>query len=352
VGKDKMNRIVNNIEVNIPEPKEVVVKKVFWTKSKKLALIALVTSWVPFYGYMYLNAFLSGIGFESVYVSMDVWEAVYYFFSSTSEFWGRDFLESNKYLYYSISIAVTTFIALIVIFYEISPPEAVSLKVNGWYFSLKDSKYYKFLTALFIAAMTGTAVYLLPYIILIGFALIFLFAVVGNLFGLNDGKQALVEEPCIYASSDSYCASILIGEDHKVGYVAYSNEKHTFFVANDGLYYLNSKGSVLQHRPFMPSLKIYTENGNSFDPKIWKSNIALRWGMLESFIESPKYELTRDIVLQHLGESDTKLKLHYSEFPVYKLSGNTNCRVAFPYDWVTEKVVNVVVFGKCEGITY
>lgn len=346
-----MRRIKNIIEVNIPVPNDVPVKKVFWTNSMKLAFIAIVTSWVPFYGYMYLNAFLSGVGFESVYVSMDVWEAVYYFFSSISKFWERDILEGNEYLYYSISIAVIIFIALIVIFYEISPPETVSLKVKGWYSSLKERKYYKFFTALFIAAVTGIAVYLFPYIILIGFAVIFLFAVVGNLFGLGDGKQALVEESCIYADNDSHCASILIGEDHRVGYVAYSNEKHTFFVANDGLYYLNSKGRVLQYRPFIPSLRSYSKKSVSFDPELWRINIALRWDMIESFIEPSKYELTRDIVLQHLGESDTKLKLHYSEFPVYKLSEKTNCRVAFPYNWVTEKVINIVVLGKCEGIT-
>ncbi|MEH6345476.1 MAG: hypothetical protein V7785_10360 [Bermanella sp.] len=345
-----MRRIKNHIVINIPEPKEEPVKKIFWTNSKKLALIAIVTSWVPFYGYMYLNAFLSGVGFESVYVSMDVWEAVYYFFSSTSEFWGRNFLEGNKYIYYSISIAVIIFIALIVIFYEISPPEPISFKVNGWYISLKASKYYKFLIALFIATLTGTVVYLLPYIVLIGFALIFLFAVVGNLFGLNDGRQTLVEEPCIYAGSDSYCASILIGEDHKVGYVAYSNEKHTFFVASDGLYYLNSKGRVLQHRPFIPSLKKYSLSRNRFDPNNWESNILSRWDMLEDYIENPEYELTRDTVLEHLGQSDSFF--HYKEFPAYKLSEEPLCSVAFPYDRATKKVVNVVVYGECKGMAY
>ena len=358
-----MRRIVNNIEVNIPEPQEV---KVFWTKSKKVILVAFVatvTSWIPFHGYMYLNALLSGIGFESVYVSISVWEAVYYFLISINDIWQHlpDFNTD-----YTIKVAVISsilFVLLITYFYCIDCMERLGSKAIEKLEEFRTNRFYKLVWSIAAALASGVLIFLLPILLVLIPALVFLFSVLGNTYGMTDGRNIMVDKKCIYAAAGSECVSVDINKVNRPGYVVYANNTHTFFVANDGLYYLNSKGRVLQHRPFIPSLKKYAEKGTSFDPKIWQNKVSLRWSLLEGFIENPEYELTRDIVLKNLGQSDSFF--HYEKIPAYKLSKNKLsenklsenklsenkfCSVAFPYDLVTKNVVNVVLYGDCKGV--
>jgi hypothetical protein len=321
--------------------------KIGWPIYLKGFVIFIVLSWVPFYGYMYLNARLAGIGYQSVFITIDVWEAVYYFFISATDFFENTYL-SLEYALYSMKMAGLIFIGLLLGTCKCLTSDRVKgfVKEGATWVSkvLKNNFIFSFVAAFFSFIL----LYLTPAIITAIFSLIFLFSVLGHFYGIKDGKAVLNEIKCIYAKPNSSCVQLIVDGQPKRGHVDYTNDKHTFFISNDGIYYLGAKGQMKQYRPFTLELDIKVNSKEKFNLKEWQKNVSSRIEMLEGFWNARPSHVTGEYVLKQLGKSD--VAFHYDEFPAYKLSVKTDCKVAFPFDWVSNEVVNVVFSGNCKGV--
>lgn len=307
----------------------------------------IVLSWVPFYGYMYLNARLSGIGYQSVFVAIDVWEAVYYFIISATDLF--------KYMYFGVEYAIAVlivgmaiFLTMLLVTCRCIPREKIKIIVAE-----KNTKLSKFLRNNFVfsfvgAIFTAASLYVIPMAISIILGIVFLFSILGHVNGLKDGKDVLVGNKCIYAKPESSCVHLTINDLPKIGYVDYSNDKSTFFISNDGIYYLGAKGQVKQHKSFTLDLDMKVDSKEKFNANKWGEDVSSRVGMLKDFWNAKPEGVTGEYVLKQLGKSDVTFL--YKDFPAYQLSKITDCKVAFPFDWISKEVVNVVFSGNCKGV--
>lgn len=312
-------------------------------------ILAIIISWVPFYGYSYLNARISGIGFYSVFVTMDIWGGVNFFVVSFMDFFKNDFL-GWAFAKPALEVAVAIFIVMLIVtcrFWTRKKVKKFVTSTSGRFSkALKNNFFFSLISSFFIFLF----VYLLPSAIAAVLAFVTFFSILGYIFGAQDGKAVLVEQSCIYGGSTDSCAQITINGAKKIGYVDYANANQTFFISNDGRYYLNSKGTVLQYVPFSIDLDIYPKKSKDFTAEKWASDVDVRASMLKSFIDEPdsKDMFSRSYVVSILGEPE--VLFHYEEFPAYKLSTKSDCAVAFPYDWGTELIVNTVILGDCNGV--
>jgi hypothetical protein len=126
------------------------------------------------------------------------------------------------------------------------------------------------------------------------------------------------------------------------------NDKYIYFISSKGRYQTTLKGEVVMYKPFSLNFKINVPDSVKFNNNEWKINISSRVKMLEGFWGDKPEVVTGEYVLKQLGDSDATF--HYDEFPAYKLSEITDCKVAFPFDWVSKEIVNVVFSGNCKGI--
>lgn len=324
-----------------------------WNSKQNKILLAIVTiiitSWVPFYGYMYLNAYLAGLGFESVYVPVDIWEAVFYFFQATSSIFNVvDSIYVKKFTWFCLGIGLAVFIKYY--FLDDWFNYYVQDYFNHSNERLKQSGNEHFLVSLVLGVGTAALIFSLPFIIALLLAFLFIFSVLGNSDGHKDGEKELITNECIYAKPNSDCSQVLINNKPTPGYVAYSNEKVTFFVTYNGRYFLNSKGHIVQYKPFNKEIEPLSDNSLPFNTQNWKQDISSRRHMLEDFMNNDQTSITLKKVINELGKPDSLF--HYPEFPAYKLSENSDCSIAFPYNWKDLKITNVVLFGNCNGENY
>lgn len=315
-------------------------------------LVFIVVSWPPFYGYTFLKSYLDGFGFESTHFSIDIQEAIWFFFAGISDLWSGLPKFINWLFNYSLSLGILVFF---LVFIGLSVNKKTKVKLTkitkNVYASLVDwlNRHHctkVFLLSIISAFCTSLLVYSIFIFLLTSLTLVFLFSILGDIYGGNEAGKELIKNQCIYAPFDSDCPKIEIDGDKKSGLVVYSNEKSTFFATSDGRYQLNDKGRVVQFRPF----KISQINGlgsETFIPEKWMANIKDRSAMLNDFIANNKDNLTAELVFKSLGDSD--VKFHYKEFPAYRLSSTSTCSVGFPFNWETKEIVNVVQFGNCKN---
>lgn len=323
-------------------------KKVFWTKSKIIVAIAIVTSWAPFYGYTYLNGYVAGAGFEADYIHLPIQEAVYYFLIGISDIWQSELFFNKFYYYMSVEIGIG--VTLISIFllrvnlksnYVQSKGKCILKSLqNNWYSTISFSLITGLIAALFILAI--------PILVWGSLGLMFLVAIAGNPIGIKHGNDVLAENHCIYGSPESNCTILKAGDSNMIGHSLYMNDKYIYFISSKGRYQTTLKGEIVMYKPFSLNFIINVPDSIKFNNDEWKNNIASRVKMLESFWSEKPKAVTGEYVLRQLGKSD--VTFHYAEFPAYKLSEIADCKVAFPFDWVSNEVVNVVFSGNCKGI--
>lgn len=325
--------------------------KVFWTKSKIVVAIAIVTSWAPFYGYTYLNGYVAGAGFEADYINLPIQEAVYYFLIGISDIWGSDIFFHEIYRYIAIELGIFTFLITVYLLrvdYTNDRLKKFKIKRDKILESIKSNWYSTIAFSVATSVFVGGVVLVMPIILWGSLAIVFLFAILGNPIGINNGKDALIENICIYGKPGSDCNILRIGSDRLIGYSLYMNDKYIYFISSKGRYQSTLKGEVVMYKPFSLNFKINAPDTIKFNNKEWENNISSRAGMLEDFWSTKLEGITGEHILKQLGTSDDYF--HYDEFPAYKLSDKTDCKIAFPVDWVSGKVVNVVFSGNCKGI--
>ena len=326
--------------------------KVFWTRSKIIVAFAIVTSWAPFYGYTYLNGYVTGAGFEAGYINLPIQEAVYYFLIGISDIWKSDLFFHEIYGYIAIELGLFTFFIMVYLlrrgdFYN-DKLKKLSDKRDTIIRSLRSNWYSTITFSVATSVFVGAVMLAIPIMLWGSLAIIFLFAILGNPIGIHHGNDALVENNCIYGKPGSDCNILKVSDESLVGHPIYMNDKYIYFISSKGRYQTTLKGEVVMYKPFSLDLRINTANSIKFNVQKWNVNISSRANMLEDFwIERPE-AVTGEFVTKHLGKSDAKF--HYDEFPAYKLSDKTDCKVAFPFDWVDKEVVNVVFSGNCKGI--
>ncbi len=322
-------------------------KRIGWSTYVKGFITFVFISWVPFYGYMYLNARLSGIGYQSVFVAIDVWEAIYYFIISATGLFKYIYF-GFEYAMYSLGIGMVILITLLIMSCDYELKRKVIVFIAWSKPKVADSLQSDVGFSIAASIFASLLLYLTPIIVSGIFSIIFLFSILGFVNGEQNGRDVLTENKCIYAKPKSSCVRLTINGSQKIGYVDYSNDKSTFFISNDGIYYLGAKGQIKQHKSFTLDLDMKVDSKEKFNAKKWGEDVSSRVGMLKGFWNVKPENVTGRYVLKHLGESDVIFL--YDEFPAYKLSEKTDCKVAFPFDWVSNEVVNVVFSGDCKGI--
>jgi hypothetical protein len=311
----------------------------------------IILSWPPFFGYMFLHGYLSGLGYGNTFVSLDVQETLWFFSAGISGVWGNLGGVISKIFY--IALAAGIIMSLMLLF-DFLFSEKIKSKYSDNINSIKDVNYYTwakegFIRAILFSAFSGGTVffvsYAVPFLLILAFSVFFGFLVIGDLIGSKDAVSDLKNEPCIYAKPESNCTLVNVSGKEVAGFIAYSNEKATFLITTAGRIQLNNKGRVIQSKPFL--LDIVEGLGKAeFFRKKWVENIDGRSAMLNDFISKNKENLNADKVFKLLGKSD--IEFHYKEFPAYKLSTNSTCSVGFPFNWETKEIVNVVRFGECQ----
>ena len=326
-------------------------KKIFWTKSKIIVVIAIVTSWAPFYGYTYLNGYVAGAGFEADYINLPIQEAVYYFLIGISDIWKSDLFFHEIYRYIAMELGIFTFFIMLYIlrvdFYK-DKLKKLSYTRDTIIRSLRSNWYSTITFSITTSIFVGILMLAIPIMLWGSLAIVFLFAILGNPIGINNGKNALTESICIYGKPGSDCSILKVNNEELIGHSLYMNDKYIYYISAKGRYQTTLKGEVVLFKPFSLNLKINVPDTITFDHKEWKNNISSRAKMLESFWSERPEVVASQYVFNLLGKSD--VTFHYDEFPAYKLSEKTNCKIAFPFDWVSKEVVNVVFSGNCKGI--
>jgi hypothetical protein len=313
----------------------------------------IILAWPPFYGYMFLHGYLSGLGYDNTHVSLDIQEAVWFFSAGMLGLWQNLDGVVSALMYIALALGVIVFMMLLL---DLIFVDKIKSKYEDKIKEIKSVNYYawaknRIMRSLAISAISGGLIFLIsflvPIFIILAFTISFLFLIVGDTIGLKAAQSDFKNEICIYAKSDSNCAKVSINSVDNSGFIAYSNEKSAFFITSDGRYQLNDRGRVMQYRPFVvDTIKHFGKK--SFDSALWASNVNGRSSILNSFISGNKKTLTADHVFKTLGPSD--IEFHYPEFPAYKLSEKKDCNVGFPFDWESKRIVNIVLFGDCKGV--
>lgn len=305
-------------------------------------------SFIPYYGYLYLRGYLDYLGFTTS-IPVSAWEGGYYFLISFS-----DAFEYASYITDNLFLLLVCFFVILLLYNFL---ENIFISFFRDYLNLhkkgvdlfKNKKINRFFNLTVNSFFQGNSAAIAVAFSIVVISIFYYGAILGAIHGVSEGKKSAVENRCIYAHPDSECSVIYSEEGKLKGYSPYSNDRQLFLLTNNGRYYLNNKGNVLEFKPYTLSLAKYAKENKRFDSKEWKLNVNVRWSMLESFIESEDRNWHYKSIEKLLGEPDGDI-FHYSEFPVYKLSESTDCRIAFPYDWKTEVAVNTVLLGDCSAL--
>ena len=345
---DGSNKIVITIK------KETAPIKTYWfSRYWELIVGFVLLSWPPFFGYIYFNAYLSGIGFEGFYVNLNIQESILYFLKGTVGIW-----EFNLIFNYSnvfIALMISVFVLIISIsgwrwredLKRIWPSLRMFMLTDYSYDTVGSIKSCFF--SFFKSVLSFIFVMSVPVMFWGAMTIAFLMAIIADPLGENDGVELLQTERCIYPRQGMGCAEFKIGDEYKAGYLVYGSEKASFIINKNGRYVIGVKGNIIFHKPF--ENPIYESISNEdFDVLLWANDPGARPKMLFDIKNKYLDKVKLNDFRKYFGVSDSKGSYLYPEFPSYKLSDDKNCTVVFPFNWDNNLITDMRFFGDCKGV--
>lgn len=211
-------------------------------------LVAFLSVWTPFFGYAYINAYLSKIGFQSVAISVDIYKLVLVFFVATFDGVFR-LITVDLFAPFKSQVVFLVVLSLLL---------GISVAIGSYArgrinFNLKfdsDEKWSlkkstKFGLAAFILAFltlpTAVLVSSVLFVFLIG--VFWLTAMAGYFLGVQDAVADFNKGFCFQSDIEKSCASIRVDGRFLNADVLYSDSSYTYVITPSGLITINAAGS-------------------------------------------------------------------------------------------------------------
>lgn len=345
MDEEKLSNTKNEISVSD--------KASFLVRYWELMIGFILISWPPFFGFVYFNAFLTGIGFDGYHIDLSIQESIFYFLKGTVGVWGLNLIFNEFNLIVSLFISIFVFIITIsgwkwkhdikigLISLRRFLAGGYSYEVVGWPTSFKFSLLKTVLSFIIIMCV--------PIILWGALALAFMMAIIAYPLGKNDGLDLLQSEKCIYPKPGDECAKFKVDGSFSSGYLVYGTDKKNFIINENGRYVVDVKGNVLFYRPFENS--IYENSSNKkFDSSLWTKDISARPNMLFDLKSNYLEKINLIEFHKSFGLSDSRGSYLHPEFPVFKLSDEKDCVAVFPFEWKNKTIMDIRLFGNCSGV--
>lgn len=255
-------------------------------------LLASFLAWVPFFGYTHLLQMLETAGFRGAYINPKTYDLVYYFMMGWSEVVNNGFplIETDKIIDLSLKIlgfALFAGTVLTVIFWWVislakrNKAGIENSEKRDIYYdmskilveSTESLKGFSLLWLAMILLLFSTAmlevVALISLFILSSF--LWFLSLTGYLSGIAAGKEVVIStecrqrEPSKSEINDKFrvgCSLMNIEGKEVQGIRIYSDEKHIFFLGDDGAYQTDYQGNLVLFSP-IERLKSEEDKGNT-----------------------------------------------------------------------------------------
>jgi hypothetical protein len=242
-------------------------------------LLASFLAWVPFFGYTHLLQMLETAGFRGAYINPKTYDLVYYFLMGWSEVVNNGFplIEAGNILELSLKILgfalLVGTVVTVIFWWAVSLVQKYKLGIEKtekrdiyYYMSkiLVDSteslKGFSRLWLAMILLLFSTAMFevvaLISLFILSSF--LWFLSLAGSLSGVSAGKDIVIDtecgqrEPFESEINDKFrvgCSLMNIDGKEVQGIRIYSDEKHIFFLGDDGAYQTDYQGNLVLFSP-------------------------------------------------------------------------------------------------------
>ena len=242
-------------------------------------LIASFLAWVPFFGYTHLLKMLETAGFSGVYINPKTYDLVYYFLLGWSEVVnnGLSFLESEKILNVSFKLLIFApplgSLLTLLIWWTVSfakknkvvagKPERKAIYHNVSKVLIDSTEswrgFFRLWVSMIILIFSTAIVEIIAFISLfILSSFLWFLSLTGYLSGISAGKDVVLETKCGHREPsksemhDTFrigCSLMKIEGKAVEGGRIYSDEKHIFFIGDEGAYQTDYQGNLILFSP-------------------------------------------------------------------------------------------------------
>lgn len=243
------------------------------------AVIASFLAWVPFFGYTHLIQMLEVSGFRGVYIEPKTYDLVYYFLMGWSKVVNNGLSSINAEQMLNLSLKLLGFALLIgsilaVFFrgvtyffkrkeYGVNKGKKIDLKDYISMLLIESHDSWKDFFRLWIAIVSS--VFSIAMIEVIAFIVLFILSsflwflsLTGYLSGISAGKEIVVETECTQRDPSKNelnnkfrvgCSLLKVGGEEIQGIRIYSDNKHIFFIGDEGAYQTDYQGNLILFSP-------------------------------------------------------------------------------------------------------
>lgn len=219
-----------------------------------IVLFAFVSLWVPFFGYAYINAYLTRLGFDFVNISVDVYSLVLVFFSATSDGVLR-LLAADMFLpiksqlvHLLISCLLFGVAVFIFVFLKNRLSFRVFYRVNG-IFSFKQSVIFGFFAFISSAVALPFMTFIFSFALVMVIGIFWFLAMAGYFIGMADAADDFNEGFCFQKSDVAACSLVKVDGIFQSVDILYSDSAYTYMISPDGLIVIRSHGESVFKLP-------------------------------------------------------------------------------------------------------